>query len=63
MPFTIEPAHLWKAIALMFAWVVILSSRPVYQVFFEWLSAHFRHGLERLWCVSFLIYRLSQTIC
>ncbi|KAE8141759.1 hypothetical protein BDV38DRAFT_279103 [Aspergillus pseudotamarii] len=50
MPFTIEPAHLWKAIALMLAWVVISSSRPVFLVVFDWLSIHIKHGLERLWC-------------
>ncbi|KAB8207637.1 hypothetical protein BDV34DRAFT_223201 [Aspergillus parasiticus] len=49
MPFTIDSAHLWIAILCMLSWVVITSSRPVFQVFFDWLSVHFRHWLERMW--------------
>ncbi|EIT82461.1 hypothetical protein Ao3042_00454 [Aspergillus oryzae 3.042] len=49
MPFTIEAAHLWKAFVLMLIWVVTNSSRPLFVVFFDWLSVHFKHWLERMW--------------
>ncbi|QMW36745.1 hypothetical protein G4B84_012274 [Aspergillus flavus NRRL3357] len=44
-----DPAHLWKAFVLMLIWVVTNSSRPLFVVFFDWLSVHFKYWLERMW--------------